>query len=225
MSIKKYIAQVLLKPVLRLHSWSYRFGSRLSLIHNNGIHPKHDIVRYEAWFKAHIEKGWTVLDIGSHEGGMARYVADTAHAVYGIEIREAYIAAAREQTTQKNIVFIHADATQYDYAQCESIDCIILSNVLEHLDNRIAFLEYLTSQVPWKKAKRLLVRIPLITRDWITGYKKSLGLPYFLDDTHTIEYTENEIKNELHAAGFTIQSAVVQFGEMYCVACAEKKQC
>ena len=74
----------------------------------------------------------------------------------------------------------------------QKFDVIILSNVLEHIENRIEFLQKIKNLAP-----KILIRVPMINRDWITLYKKELGVEWRLDKTHYIEYTLESSKQKL----------------------------
>ena len=91
-------------------------------------------------------------------------------------------------------------------------DVIILSNVLEHIEERVAFLKQVKN-----KASKFLIRVPMINRDWITPYKKELGVEYRLDPTHFIEYTMESFQDELEKAGFAVYSYTIQFGEIWAI--------
>ena len=87
-----------------------------------------------------------------------------------------------------------------------------MSNVLEHIDDRVEFLKKIRPL-----ANKFLFRVPMIDREWVTLYKKELGLDYRLDTTHFTEYTWEQFKNEFEQAGYNIQSHSVQFGEIWAV--------
>jgi len=53
---------------------------------------------------------------------------------------------------------------------------------LEHIENRIEFLNKIKNLAP-----KILIRVPMINRDWITLYKKELGMEWRLDKTHYID--------------------------------------
>ena len=57
----------------------------------------------------------------------------------------------------------------------------------------------------------------MVDRDWITIYKKQIGAEYRLDNTHYIEYTYQQFKDELNKSNIEILSHYVQFGELYAV--------
>jgi len=89
---------------------------------------------------------------------------------------------------------------------------IILSNVLEHLKNRIEFLSKIK-----KLAPKILIRVPMLNRDWITLYKKELGIEYRLDPSHYIEYTLESFEKELQKVGLSLKNYSIQFGEIWAV--------
>ena len=91
-------------------------------------------------------------------------------------------------------------------------DVITLSNVLEHIENRVEFLKRMK-----KKASTLLIRVPMVNRDWITLYKKELGMRYYGDKGHFTEYTFDGFERELEEAGLKIDRYSIQFGEIWAV--------
>ena len=213
----KRVAKILLKPMLQLHTFSYNLAGKYAVIVNDGIHPKHRIMRYKEWFLDNIQENWVVLDIGCNTGMMPEMMSKKAKFVYGIEIEEKLVLDAIQKRQKSNIEFICADATMYDYAKLKPIDCLTLSNVLEHIEHRVEFLKKLKNRVKWNDKKRFLIRVPMIDRDWITIYKKELGLEYRLDGTHFTEYTYEQFEDELNEAGIEIKSYHIRFGEIYAV--------
>lgn len=218
----KYILQKLfLKPMLNLHSKAYHYSGVLASFKGGGIHPKHHIMKYKEWFLENIEKDWVILDVGCNTGMMPEVMSTKANFVYGIEINCKLIEEAKRKRQRENIEFICADATTFDYTPLQAIDCVTLSNVLEHIEHRVDFLIKLIKQIKWKDRKRFLIRVPMIDREWIVVYKKELGMEYRLDKTHYIEYTYEEFKKELSGAGVKILKYHVRWGEIYAVCEAE----
>jgi SAM-dependent methyltransferase len=215
--LNKIFANWLIKPVLRCHSWCYKWAGRYGVILNNGVHPKHRILRYKEWFLENIEPGWIVMDIGSNTGMLSLMLAEKAAFVYGIELSEKHVAVAKTQHAKPNIEYICADATTHNYDSCQPVNCVTLSNVLEHIEHRVDFLKMIVRQVKWIDAshRRLLFRVPMINRGWIVLYKKELGLDYRLDPTHHIEYTLEQFEEELGQAGIVPKKVEVRFGEIY----------
>lgn len=177
----------------------------------NALHPKHRLMNYHQFFVENIRPSDTVLDIGCGGGHVAFDIAQKAKEVIGIDIDQRYLSASRQYSGQPNLSFILGDATTYDFGR--TFDVVILSNVLEHLPNRIGLLKKIRSL-----AHTFLIRVPMIDRDWIPLLKKELGLEYRLDPTHAIEYTEHAFRAELDSAGLVIDQLTIRFGEIYCVA-------
>ncbi len=210
---------MMIKPVLRCHSLCYRLAGDLSLILNDGKHPKHDIIRYEQWFAEHIEPGMTVLDVGCKTGRLPVVLAEKAGFVYGVEINKDDVDTAGKINSRPNIEYICADITELEFANLRPIHCITLSNVLEHIDNRTELLSAAVNNIEWAdtEKKYILIRVPMIEREWIVIYKKQLGLEYRLDPTHYTEYTVQSLKEELDAAGIEIENIQIRFSEIYAV--------
>ena len=217
--LNKTVATLLIKPVLFLHSCCYQLAGKFAIILNDGVHPKHQILKYKEWFLENIDDGWTVLDVGSNTGLLASLLSEKAGFIYGIEIDRNYTAIARSQHAADNIEYICADATTYNYDYCRPIDCVSLSNVLEHIENRIDFLKTLVQNLKWanENHKRFLIRVPMLDREWIVVYKKLLGLDYRLDRSHHIEYTLEQFTEELKQANIAAKQVEICFGEIYAV--------
>lgn len=215
--LNKVVAKLLIRPVLKLHSFTYEFAGKLAIELNNGVHPKHEIMKYKEWFVNNIQDDWVILDVGCNTGMMPEVMSAKASFVYGIEINCKNIEEAKRERQKENLEFICADATTYDYLNNKKIDCVTLSNVLEHIESRIDFLKKLEENVNWKDKKRFLIRVPMIDREWIAIYKKQLGVEYRLDPTHFTEYTFEQFKEELSKADIVISNYHICWGEIYAV--------
>jgi hypothetical protein len=89
---------------------------------------------------------------------------------------------------------------------------VILSNVLEHLDDRVDFLRDITVRTG---ARHVLIRVPLFERDWRVPLKRELGIEHRLDPTHRIEYTLEEFEDEIAKAGLAVTERQVRWGEIW----------
>ncbi|HTX87246.1 MAG TPA: class I SAM-dependent methyltransferase [Candidatus Nanoarchaeia archaeon] len=195
---------------LWLNNFSY--GMIKVFVLENGIHPKHRIMNYHQFFLDNIQAGETVLDIGCGNGAVAADLAAKAGKVAGIDIAEKNIKAAREKYSLPNLEFVLGDCLIFDFSRLgiKKFDKIILSNVLEHLDRRERFLQGLH-----KLSDTILLRAPLVTRDWLAVYKKEHGYKYKLSADHRIEYTEDILQDELARSGWRIKTQKIIFGEVW----------
>lgn len=208
---------ILLKISLFIHKKTYTLLTVVAeIIEGPNKHPKHRIMKYREWFASNIQHDWNILDIGSNNGHMSFFLADYCHHVYGIEIVDHLVKLARNLHTKDNITYICADATTYNYDNT-TIDCITMSNVLEHINDRVSFLKKLIQQVHWRNNPLFLIRVPLIDRDWLPMYLNEFGLDTRLDPTHFTEYTVEQLKNEINQCGLDITSYHVQWGEVYAI--------
>ena len=67
------------------------------------------------------------------------------------------------------------------YTPEDPFDAAVLSNVLEHLEPRVELLRALREHA---RVDRLLIRVPMIEREWTVPLRRELGLPYFSDPEH-----------------------------------------
>ncbi len=207
-----------LKPILlfllKLDNFIYKLITISSIENNGGVHPKHKIINYEDWFIKNINEDDHILDIGSNLGKMAINMSKKCKRVSGIEINQASVKIAKEKANEKTNFFA-SDATLFNFESIESVDCITMSNVLEHIENRESFLRLLIKNVNWVEGPKFLIRVPLIDREWISPFKKNLNIEWRLDRTHFIEYTEASFKEELYKCGLQVIFMEIRFGELY----------
>lgn len=202
--------KIIIKIFCWINNFSYKIIGFLAIRANRGIHPKHRILNYHKFFIDNISQSDQVLDIGSGNGAVAYDIASKAKKVIGIDIIHENVLRSEKKYHKDNIEFIEGDATTFNFN--EKFDVIVLSNVLEHIEDRVSFLKNIK-----KLAPKILIRVPLITRDWISVWKKENGFSYKLDDTHCIEYTEENFQEEIKKAGLIIDSFYVKFGELYSI--------
>jgi len=217
--INKFVAKILMNSILKLHNLTYKLAAIFSSILNNNVHPKHDIINYKQWFYENVSSDDIIVDIGCNTGSMVSILAEKVRYVYGIEINENHYNEARLKIQKPNVEFFCFDATTYDYSECIDITVVTLSNVLEHIENRVDFLKNIIKQIPWDRGlqKKILIRVPMVDRDWITIYKKQMGIECRLDKTHYTEYTYLQFKDELNKSNIEILSHHIQYGELYAV--------
>jgi 2-polyprenyl-3-methyl-5-hydroxy-6-metoxy-1,4-benzoquinol methylase len=183
---------------------------RVAIRYERGLHPKHRLMDYHGFFCDRIRPGERVLDVGCGCGAVAKSMSDRGALVTGIDMDIENIRLAGSWYGDEGIQFLHGDATR-DLPPGR-FDVVVLSNVLEHIENRKDFLGKIQASA---QPDRYLVRVPMITRDWSVAMKRELGLPYFSDPGHFVEYTPESFKAEMSAAGMELRSMVVNWGEIW----------
>ena len=211
------LAKFLLRTALKTHNISYQVSGILSTsLEPNKIHPKHRLMRYHDWFASNLNHDWHVLDIGCGNGALDYKIKPYCRSITAIDIDKYNIKNAKDRFSREGIIYICADALTYE--NYEKNDAIILSNVLEHIEKRIEFLKRIYEWQNQKRPPILLLRVPMITRDWISMYKKEFGVEWRLDHSHYTEYSLEQVFDELSRAGLEIESYNVQYGEFYGIA-------
>ena len=222
--IKKGVIKILFNPafsgkivrlLVRIHQKSYSYVGMFATASEGGLHPKHRLMNYHKFFVDNVNEGESVLDVGCGNGALLRDVAlKTKSFAVGVELSADNVLSARGRVSDlSNVKVIETDI--WKYKEDRQFDVIILSNVLEHIDQRPALLRFLNENF---KPNKFLIRVPMFEREWLVPYKKEIGIEWRLDQTHQIEYTEDELKNELNRAELAIQSIQFKWGEMYIVA-------
>lgn len=184
---------------------------QLAVAYGGGLHTKHRHMRYHDFFVNRIRTGERVLDIGCGIGAVAHAVAEKSNAeVVGIDMSKANIAVAHHRHSHPRVRYLVGNALQD--LPGERFDVVILSNVLEHLSERPAFLRRLQEVV---RPSRFLIRVPLFERDWRVPLKRELGVEWRLDSTHETEHTLDSFAEEMTAAKLRIIHQEVRWGEIW----------
>lgn len=204
-------ARFVLRGFLGIENWTYYLVGKVATHAFGGIHPKHRIQKYHDFFIKFIQPGDHVLDIGCGNGVVSLEVAQkTGAKVTGIDSDAAKIAEARQRDIGSQINFVVGDILQN--LPEAAFDVVILSNVLEHLPNRIGFLQRLVHAV---HPSRLLIRVPLVDRDWQVALKQEMGVEWRLDPSHLIEYNLDTFTDEIQSAHLAIHHLEVHWGEIW----------
>lgn len=200
-----------LRELLGAYEDAYREMDRSAVDYGHGEHPKHRLTGYHDFFVERIGEDERVLDVGCGIGSVALDVASrTSATVVGLDSSPWALATARARFAHPRVTYVEADAL--DYVPEEPFDVAILSNVLEHVGPRAQLLRSLRTRVG---ARRLLVRVPSIERDWTVPLRSELGLSFFSDPDHEIEYTEQILRDELREAGWEMGEPILRWGEIW----------
>lgn len=209
-----------LKLLFEIEREIYSMESQYAKKYGKGIHTKHKHIKYHDLFIKNIKPYENVLDIGSGNGFLSYDMAKKVKGakVTGIERNEKNLEFARSHYKHNNLKFIKGDVSKE--LPAGKFDVITLSNVLEHIEKRVNFLETLQRCF---NPKRFIIRVPLFERDWRVPLKKELGIDYRLDPTHFIEYTKESFLDELKHAGLKTLKIEYRWSEIWCVAAPRKK--
>jgi SAM-dependent methyltransferase len=201
--------------LLELERYLFTLTGTESCRYGQGVHSKHRHTHYHDFFTQKIRPGEKVLDIGCGNGALSYDMARSGAQVVGMDRVPEHIAKAQKDFFLPNLEFIHGDSLKD--LPAGRFDIITLSNVLEHIQDRIGFIRKL--QKVYNPA-RWLLRVPAYERDWRVPLMEELGVDYRQDDSHFIEYKREQWIQELHRAGLNIRSIDFYWGEIWCEAVA-----
>jgi 2-polyprenyl-3-methyl-5-hydroxy-6-metoxy-1,4-benzoquinol methylase len=207
----KAVARSAMRVLLRADDFLTKCINRLAIEYDGGVHVKHRLMKYHDFFVERISPGERVLDVGCGYGAVAYSVASRAGAVVvGIDLRAENIVKARQLFQHPNLSFLQGDVLHG--LPKESFDVIMLSNILEHIEQRVEFLTIVHERL---SPQRCLIRVPMFNRDWRVPLREELAMSYFSDPTHYTEYTQESFEKEIRAAGLTITHLQINWGEIW----------
>jgi SAM-dependent methyltransferase len=186
-------------------------AGQVGVNYDGGVHVKHRVTRYHDFFVERVQPAERVLDIGCGNGALAHDLATRGGAtVVGIDINRGYLEVARARFASAQVSYVEADALTWE--PDGPFDVVVLSNVLEHIAERTRLLRRWLDLAP---GPRFLIRVPMFDRHWLVPVCRELGLPYFSDATHEIEYTEAAFREEMREAGLGVTHLQVNWGEIW----------
>jgi len=139
--------------------------------------------------------GKVYLDIGCN-GGFLLQELSTNNFAYGIDLDRDALAKADRDLSAKGIKhkFFLQDAKDYRKDLKEKIDCLICTDVLEHLEEETVVLRNIYQYL--KKDGRLILTVPALS--WLYNRRdKAVG--------HHRRYNKKEIIRKIQTAGLSIE--------------------
>lgn len=200
-----------LRFLLEIDRWLYHLTGKHSVRYGNGTHSKHRHTDYHRFFIERVSPGQRVLDVGCGIGAVAKNLADEAGVkVTALDLNRSNIERAKRDYAHPDVTYRCGDATRDTSEQI--YDTVILSNVLEHLNDRPGVLRSLIER---HQPGRILIRVPCFDRDWRVPLKDELGIDSRLDTDHKTEYTTASFREEMKRAGLEITHLEVRWGEIW----------
>jgi SAM-dependent methyltransferase len=189
----------------------YRQLDLAAIAYDGGVHPKHRLTGYHDFFVERVRAGERVLDIGTGKGELAYDLVVRAGArVVGVDHDPSHLAFARDHYLHDGLEFLDGDVLAG--LPPGGFDVVVLSNVLEHLGPRVAFLRGVVESA---RPRCVLIRVPVYERDWTVPLKAEVGLPDYWDPDHEIEYDDRRFRDELAEAGLEVTELQLRWGEIW----------
>jgi SAM-dependent methyltransferase len=150
-----------------------------------------------------------VLDLGCKYGDIAKSISEKANYVLGIDYDSNAINIAKSNNKGiANLDCVYAEAFEYLDSNKKSFDVLILSHILEHIDNPEEFLNKFSSFF-----KRIYIEVPDFDASYFNHMRKDLGLKLqYTDNDHVFEFDRVEMSNLIHSCNLKIDLAEYRFG-------------
>jgi SAM-dependent methyltransferase len=204
-------AAAALRRLFALDDHLQREIDRTAIRYDGGVHVKHRLTGYHDFFVERVRPEERVLDIGSGKGELAHDLAVRAGAdVTGIDVKGPSLAFARERFRHERLRFLERNALEA--LPDGPFDAVVLSNVVEHLDARVDLLGRIAREL---RPRCVLIRVPAEDRHWHVPLRRELGLSWFSDPSHVVEYDLRRLTAELHEAGLEPVEVQSRWGELW----------
>lgn len=169
----------------------------------------HPLRKYSnTYILSHLKENDTVLDLGCHAGQITSALADKAKEVVGIDYDKTAITLAKSRYQKPNLLFIHDDVTSYLQANNRSFDVLILSHILEHLENP---KDIVLSCKPY--VNYMYIELPDFDKSYMNHYRLHLKRDLiYTDADHISEFDRMEMKTLIKECGFSILESEYRFG-------------
>lgn len=155
-----------------------------------------------------INENHTVLDLGCKYGEISNALAAKSKKVIGLDFDQKAINIANKRYKKDNLEFVVADARKYLMQTTMEFDVLILSHILEHLDNPKEFLEGIKSFFTY-----VYVEVPDFDKSYLNHYRKDEKVDLiYSDNDHVSEFDRFELTQIFSQCNLTVIQAEYIFG-------------
>lgn len=155
----------------------------------------------------YISKDKRILDLGCHRGDITYPLSKLCKEIIGIDYNEDHISRAKEKYQADNLKFINAEALTYLQSNTKKFDVLILSHILEHLDNPSEFLSKFKGFFD-----NIYIEVPDYHATYHNQYRKDLGSNLtYTDDDHVSEFDREELEEMLSQLNVSIVESDYRF--------------
>ena len=149
-----------------------------------------------------------VLDLGCGYGAVSHAVSLMARKVVGVDYNINSINRARAQYQKENLQFEHEDALRYLSRSGEKFDVLILTHVLEHLDDPKKFLLTYASYF-----RNIFIEVPDFDRTFLNHFRQDMNsAQIYTDSDHVTEFDRDELCGLLAEVNLEVLSAEYRYG-------------
>ena len=185
--------------------------NRLSLEYSHCFYSdlKHPVrENFLKFISNYLEKDFSVLDLGCGSGQNTFLISSIVKNVIGIDYCKKDIETAKRKYKSKNLSFFCGEAREYLSNCNQKYDVLILSHVLEHLDEPQDFIEKLKHHF-----KYVYIEVPDIENTLLPQIKDDLRLDLkYNDPDHVAEFSRDDLENIFLKSKLKILGFEYKFG-------------
>lgn len=152
----------------------------------------------------------SIIDLGCKTGYDSFMLANACRKVVGIDYETQSIDVAKRRYQRPNLTFIAAEGIAYLTDNTEQFDILILSHVLEHLDDPGEFLRQFK-----RFFKFVYIEVPDFDRSVMNHLRQRLGMELiYSDDDHITEFDRFDLTEMIEKNGLEIVKSEIYLGNM-----------
>lgn len=161
-----------------------------------------------SFLQKHLNSSHEVLDLGCNSGDLTFLLSKYVKTITGIDYDLKLIDQAKAKYTSSTITFIGDDALSYLKKNNKVFDVLILSHILEHLEEPGSFLRSFK-----KFFTNIYIEVPDFERTHLNIYRQKLQSSLVYSDIdHIWEFDRQSIQKLVIECGLVIQDAEFRLG-------------
>lgn len=152
-----------------------------------------------------------VLDIGCGAGYVIKRLLFKTNQITGVDYDQPSIDAAKSNIKDNGVTFICDDVFNYlKENPKKEFDVIILSHVLEHIDQPLEFLKKIADQATY-----FYIEVPDFEANHLNLYRQRIGTDLvYTDADHVSEFDRDELNTIIKQVNLDIIDSSFSFGVM-----------
>ncbi len=160
------------------------------------------------FLRAHLSHDHRVLDLGCGSGDLSAQMASHVHRVVALDHNPSLIEVAKKNHSQDNLEFQCAEANDYLSSNHDAFDVLVLSHVLEHLDEPEAFLS------GYKLFFRYFyLEVPDLERTPLNTYRHQLKVRLqYSDNDHIWEFDRDDMQELIRKCNLKVVASEFRYG-------------
>lgn len=167
----------------------------------------------------HLNFSQDVLDLGCNSGDLTFLLSRKVKSITGIDYDESLIEEATRKYSQSGINFIKDDAITYIKTNNRIFDVLILSHILEHLEDPGVFINLCRNS-----SRYVYIEVPDFERTQLNVYREKVNSDLLYSDAdHIWEFDRQDLQKLIIENGLVILDAEFKWGvQKYWCSCSKQ---